>query len=90
MKVIKRNGKIVFYDGTKINMAIQKANAEVSPKDRITEKKIIEIERYVAQLPREQIHVEEIQDLIEHHLVQEQKYELAKKYIIYRTARGTF
>lgn len=65
-------------------MAIQKANAEVSPKDRITEKKIIEIERYVAQLPREQIHVEEIQDLIEHHLVQEQKYELAKKYIIYR------
>ena len=38
----------------------------------------------ISKLPQSKIQVEEIQDLIEHQLVQEQKYELAKKYIIYR------
>lgn len=84
MKVIKRDGRIVSYDGTKILMAMKKANAEVGAKEQITEQKMDAIERQIAMMPREEIQVEEIQDLIEHSLVLEQKYELAKKYIIYR------
>lgn len=84
MKVIKRDGRIVAYNGSKIIMAIQKANAEVKSEDQITEQKVLDIEELIAKMPQSQIQVEEIQDLIEHQLVQEQKYELAKKYIIYR------
>ncbi len=84
MKVIKRDGRIADYNGSKIIMAIQKANAEVNSKDRITEQKTYDIEKMISKLPQSKIQVEEIQDLIEHQLVQEQKYELAKKYIIYR------
>lgn len=84
MKVIKRDGRIVNYDGAKIVMAMKKANDEVSPREQITTQKILDIERFISKSDRSRIQVEEIQDLIEHSLVQEQKYELAKKYIIYR------
>ena len=84
MKVIKRDGRVVDYDGAKIIMAMKKANDEVHLHDQITDQKMKEIERLISEMTRSQIQVEEIQDLIEHSLVQEQKYELAKKYIIYR------
>ncbi len=84
MKVIKRDGRVVDYDGTKIIMAMKKANDEVHLHDQITDQKMKDIERLISEMARSQIQVEEIQDLIEHSLVQEQKYELAKKYIIYR------
>ncbi len=84
MKVIKRDGRIVDYDGTKIIMAVEKANNEVRSNEKITARKFQDIEQQILRTARNRIHVEEIQDLIEHRLVQEQKYELAKKYIIYR------
>ncbi len=84
VKVIKRDGRVVDYDGAKIIMAMRKANHEVHLHDQITDQKMEEIERLISELTRSQIQVEEIQDMIEHSLVQEQKYELAKKYIIYR------
>ena len=84
VKVIKRDGRVVDYDGAKIIMAMKKANDEVHMHDQITDQKMKEIERLISEMTRSQIQVEEIQDLIEHSLVQEQKYELAKKYIIYR------
>lgn len=84
MKVVKRDGRIVDYDSTKIIMAMKKANNEVHLNDQITDQKMKEIESLISEMTRSQIQVEEIQDLIEHSLVQEQKYELAKKYIIYR------
>ncbi len=84
VKVIKRDGRVVDYDGAKIIMAMKKANDEVHLHDQITDQKMKEIERLISEMTRSQIQVEEIQDLIEHSLVQEQKYELAKKYIIYR------
>lgn len=84
MKVIKRDGRVVNYDGAKIITAMKKANHEVHLQDQITDQKMKEIECMISKMTRSQIQVEEIQDLIEHSLVQEQKYELAKKYIIYR------
>ncbi len=84
VKVIKRDGRVVDYDSAKIIMAMKKANDEVHLHDQITDQKMKEIERLISEMTRSQIQVEEIQDLIEHSLVQEQKYELAKKYIIYR------
>ena len=41
MKVVKRDGRIIDYDRTKIKVAIQKANAEVEPKELEHLKQII-------------------------------------------------
>ena len=87
-KVIKRDGRIVDYDGNKIIMAIKKANREVAPVDQITEEDIHRIEKRIASDREGKIQVEDIQDLIENSLVKEDKYELAKKYIIYRYKRA--
>ena len=74
MKVIKRDGRVVDYDRMKIILAMRKANDEVPVHDQITDKKMADIEQLISNTARTQIQVEEIQDLIEHSLVREQKY----------------
>lgn len=69
VKVIKRDGRVVNYDGAKIITAMKKANHEVHLQDQITDQKMKEIECMISKMTRSQIQVEEIQDLIEHSLV---------------------
>ena len=45
MKVIKRDGTTVSYDRNKIKIAIQKANAEVEPAEKVTDDTIEYITR---------------------------------------------
>ena len=87
MKVIKRNGREVTYDRNKITLAIQKANAEVSAKEKITEEKIESIVSSIEGRTTSTMYVEEIQDIIEQMLMIEKKFVLAKTYIIYRYTR---
>ena len=88
MKVIKRDGTTVDFDGSKIVVAIQKANAVVEPQDRIEEYKILEIAKNVQSRNRMRLLVEDIQDIVEHSLMDAGKFELAKQYIIYRYKRA--
>ena len=88
MKVIKRDGAIVEYDREKIRTAIQKANKEVSRKEKATDAEIEEIMVYIEDLKKARILVEDIQDLIEQKLMELGKYELAKRYITYRYTRA--
>ena len=88
MKVIKRDGRIVDYDREKITIAIEKANKEVKPKERATKEDISEIMDYIEDLNRKRILVEDVQDIIEEKLMELQKFELAKKYIVYRYTRA--
>ena len=88
MKVIKRDGTTVDFDSSKIVVAIQKANAVVDPQDRIEEYKILEIARNVQSRNRMRLLVEDIQDIVEHSLMDAGKFELAKQYIIYRYKRA--
>ncbi len=87
MKVTKRDGRIVEYDRNKIIIAIQKANAEVDRYEQMTEEKIESIVAGIENIHAENLMVEDIQDIIEQKLMSERKYELAKKYIIYRYTR---
>ena len=82
MKVIKRDGRAVDYDREKIAVAIEKANQEVKSKERATKQEIKDIIQYVEDLGKKRILVEDIQDIIEEKLMEIQKYELAKKYIV--------
>ena len=87
MKVVKRDGHIVDFDRSKIVVAIQKANAEVEPEDKVSDAKIEEIVKGIESKKRKRILVEDIQDIIEQELMEDGKYILAKTYIIYRYTR---
>lgn len=88
MKVIKRDGRETDYNKSKIMTAIQKANQDVRPRERATKEEIEEIVNYIQELDKKRILVEDIQDIIEEKLMEHQKYELAKKYIVYRYTRA--
>ena len=88
MKVIKRDGKIVDYDRAKIKIAIEKANKEVEPKERATEKQIENITKHIEDLKKKRMLVEDIQDEIEKKLMEYKKFALAKEYIVYRYNRA--
>ena len=87
MQVIKREGTIVDYDPEKIRIAIGKANNEVRKKEKANETEIEEIIKYIEELNKRRILVEDIQDIIEEKLMEFDKYQLAKKYITYRYTR---
>jgi anaerobic ribonucleoside-triphosphate reductase len=88
MQVIKRDGKIVDFDRSKIRTAIEKANKEVKPKERASKEEINEIINYIEELDKKRILVEDIQDIIEEQLMSCGKYALSKKYITYRYTRA--
>lgn len=88
MKVIKRDGTIVDYDSSKIVTAIEKANAEVSQEERLSRDRIDAIIERIEGMKRQRVLVEDIQDLVEQGLVAENKFHLAKTYIIYRYNRA--
>ena len=88
MQVIKRDGTIVEYNSEKINIAIEKANKEVSKKEKATQEEINNIIEYIEDLHKRRILVEDIQDIIEEKLMEIGRYELAKRYITYRYTRA--
>ena len=88
MKVIKRDGRVVDFDRSKIQIAIEKANKDVRTKERATKEEIKEIIKYVEELDKRRILVEDIQDIIEKKLMELNKYELGKQYIVYRYTRA--
>ena len=87
MKIVKRDGHIVDYDPEKIRIAIGKANNEVKGKEKVTKEQIEEIIKYIEELNKKRILVEDIQDIIEEKLMALGKYTLSKKYITYRYTR---
>ena len=87
MKIVKRDGKIVDYNPDKIRVAIEKANQNVSRKERATSEDIENIIAYIEDLHRTRILVEDVQNIIEEQLMTMGKYRLAKIYITYRYTR---
>ena len=90
MKVIKRNGKEVDFDVTKIINAVTKANNEVDPIYQLSEVKIQAIGDGVMKECQNLKHlatVEDIQDMVETRIMEMRGYEVAQKYIRYRFRR---
>ena len=91
MKIIKRNGSEVEFDISKIENAITAANAEVPAAQRLTDRQISYASQNVADACAEAGHavsVEEIQDLVEDEIMKLDRFEVARKYIIYRYVQG--
>lgn len=91
MKIIKRSGKEVGFDISKIMAAVQKANHEVTDADRMSPEQIDEISNNVEEICLNMAHtpsVEEIQDMVENQIMNQQAFEVARKYITYRYKRA--
>lgn len=91
MKIIKRSGQEVKFDLSKIENAIKKANLSVEiEKDRLTEAELQDclnkIKNEILSYDRA-LNVEEIQDIVEKHIMEQGCYNVAKNYITYRYKR---
>ncbi|MGL5743498.1 MAG: ribonucleoside-diphosphate reductase subunit alpha [Legionella sp.] len=94
LKTIKRNGKVVNYDDTKIKVAITKAfiadeGGTASTSDRIHQQ-IEELTRQISQVFKRRlpsggaVHIEDIQDQVELALMRSGHYKVARAYVLYR------
>ena len=88
MKVIKRDGTTVDFDSSKIILAIEKANNAVGEQEKVTDSDITSIAKFVESRNKDRLLVEDIQDMVEHQLMDLGKFDLAKAYIIYRYTRA--
>ncbi|STX51902.1 ribonucleoside-diphosphate reductase subunit alpha [Legionella busanensis] len=94
LKVIKRNGKVVSYDDSKIKVAITKAFIAEEGNNAVASNRIHQqieeiTEQVTAALKRRQpaggtIHIEDIQDQVELALMRNHHYKVARSYVLYR------
>ena len=91
MKIIKRNGSEEEFDRQKIKNAIAKANISDDGKAELTDRQIDYISLVIEDHCKELGHalsVEEIQELVETHIILQGAPETAKRYIRYRFTRN--
>ncbi len=88
-KIIKRDGRIVDFDSSKIKNAINKAIAAVGEKNgkkaELLSDEVVSIieKRFYGKIPT----VEDVQDIVEEMLIREGYTKAAKAYILYREKR---
>ena len=91
MKIVKRSGVEEEFDREKIYKAIRKANTIEGRKSELSERQIEYIvnviEDYCSEMGRS-LSVEEIQELVETHIILQGAPETAKRYIRYRFTRN--
>ncbi len=92
MKIIKRDGRLVDFDDQKIYDALVNAkrqiSGELSPVDHQLILTIVEkVDLEIAQRFVDNIKIYEIQNIVEHTLLESGEYALAEHYISYRTRR---
>ena len=87
MKVIKRDGRKVNFDKNKVYNAIIKAfeevDNEITPESK---RKATMISNHI-ELLNETLNVEKIQDIVEFQLMNGNRKDVAKAYILYRAYR---
>ena len=91
MTIIKRNGMEVIFEPVKIANAVTKANNSVGENSRMTAEQIQEITDSVTRTCESMgraLSVEEIQDLVEHQIMAQGAFDVAKNYITYRYTRS--
>lgn len=87
-QVIKRNGDVVKFNRDRISEAILKANKDVVGRQKASVKLAKTIAKEIEEEDKNTLNVEDIQDIVEKKLMENDKYDLAKKYILYREKRA--
>ncbi len=97
ISVIRRNGTITLFDGSKIELALSKAFLAVEGNQAVQSNRVHEIVKTLTQTITETIsqrwptggtaHIENIQDLVELTLMREGEQAVARAYVLYREDR---
>ena len=97
LRVIKRNGKIVNFDPSKISIAMTKAFLAVEGGHAASSTRVHEIVEKLTKLITQAfdrrfatggtIHIEDIQDQVELCLMREGEHKVARSYVLYREQR---
>ena len=89
MKIVKRDGRLVEFDQSKIKNAVLKSFVAVD--GELTDYAITKAENIATHIEslqkEERLTVEQIQDLVEHGLMSTRRKDVAKAYITYRHER---
>ncbi|MCY7187960.1 anaerobic ribonucleoside-triphosphate reductase [Streptococcus gallolyticus] len=91
VKVIKRDGRSVNFDADKIYNALVKASNNVIKMSPVVEAKLEAIsDNIIAEIFdrfKDNVKIYEIQNIVEHELLEANEYAIAQEYINYRTKR---
>lgn len=92
LKTIKRDGRLVAFDDEKIYAALLKAEKKIhgtlNPlSHRRIEKIVHRVDQEIADRFEKNVKIYEIQNIVEHTLLEQGEYDLAEEYIRYRTQR---
>jgi ribonucleoside-triphosphate reductase len=92
IKVLKRDGRLVDFNDQKIYDALVKAeiqvNSKLTPLSAACIQSIVEqVDAEIMERFQENIKIYEIQNIVEHILLENNLYDLAESYISYRTRR---
>lgn len=89
MNIRKRDGRLMEFDVKKISNAIAKAMTETKQGvDRDLSNRIAQQVEEAVHREQQPVHVETIQDLVEFYLMDSERKDVAKNYIIYRNERN--
>ena len=98
IRVIKRNGKVVAYDDSKISIAISKAFLAVEGGTAAASSRVHEtVEKLTQNISKiffhrmpsgGTIHIEDIQDQVELALMRADEHKVARDYVLYRAERA--
>ncbi len=87
-QIVKRDGRVVPFELDKITEAIYKAAQALGGQDRsMAEKLATDVVAYLEQKGNEIPSVEQIQDAVEHTLIENGHARTAKEFILYRSTR---
>ena len=91
VKVIKRDGRSVNFDADKIYNALVKASINVTKMSPVVEAKLETIsDNIIAEIFdrfKDNVKIYEIQNIVEHELLEANEYAIAQEYVNYRTKR---
>ncbi|MGX7199135.1 anaerobic ribonucleoside-triphosphate reductase [Enterococcus nangangensis] len=92
LQTVKRDGRLVPFDDEKIYDALLKAEKKIRGTiDPVTHKRIQNIvqrvDQEIAERFEKNVKIYEIQNIVEHTLLEQGEYDLAEEYINYRTRR---
>lgn len=88
LQVEKRDGRIVDFDGENIrhaiDMALRETEEDVPQKDETVERIVNEVRNAIVERYTQPVHIEDIQTLIEHGIINAGWYDTARRYTQYR------
>lgn len=96
MQVLKRDGRVVSFDSNNIRRAVNGAlsdvDSESDPVDQEDRERIIstvvsDVEKQCLSRFKSPVHIEDIQNLVEHSLINQHAYDVARAYTSYRLNR---